>query len=98
MNIQHAVAAPQLMPFSLTLDQLDVLLNAVVGRQSNGSNLDPDDVRAQELPGQLLHLLGPRGAPHERLPVGADLGNNAAQLHAKPRCERGCDNGGTGTS
>ena len=35
---------------------------------------------SKEVSGDGLDLLGPGGAPHQGLPVGADLGHDLAQL------------------
>ena len=64
----------------LTIADLDDLLDHVVRRELEGADVDLDEVAAQQIVGQLPHLARPRGTPHERLPVRADLRNDLAQL------------------
>ena len=48
------------------------LKDVVVGGQLEGADVDLD-VIVEEVRGEFPHLLGPRGGPHERLPVGPNL-------------------------
>jgi len=61
---------------------VDDLGNPVVGRNLPGPDVNLVVV-GEEVPGQGLHLLGPSGAPHEGLPIRADLGHNLPDLGLK---------------
>lgn len=54
----------------------------MAGCQVLAANRDLDGI-AQVVCGQLLHRCGPRGAEHERLPVGAHGGADGADVGLK---------------
>lgn len=56
---------------------LNDLLNAGVGCDAVAADLDVHWCLSAVVSGELLHLLGPGGAPHERLAVGPNLTANA---------------------
>ncbi len=65
---------------------VDDLEDVVVGRQLQRPDVHLDVV-GEEVLGELAHLLGPRGGPHERLPVRTDLGHDAADLGLEAHVE-----------
>ena len=52
-------------------------------------NIPPLRIPLPHSPREVLHLLGPRGGPHERLPVGADLRHDLADLWVGREHEEG---------
>ena len=56
---------------------LNDLLNAGVGCDAVATDLDMHWCLSAVVSGEFLHLLGPGGAPHERLAVGPNLTANA---------------------
>mmetsp|Transcript_33891 Transcript_33891/g.61588 ORF Transcript_33891/g.61588 Transcript_33891/m.61588 type:complete len:228 (-) Transcript_33891:376-1059(-) len=76
------VHAKSLLEFAVLVEifcHLNDLLNVPVGSQLQGPHSDLVVV-GEEVPGQTLHLLGPGGTPHQRLPVWPDLRHNLADL------------------
>lgn len=60
-------------------DDLDDLLNAVVGGQFHGTNVDLNKVLL-EVSSKLTNLLGPGCRPHASLTIGTNLANDFADL------------------
>jgi hypothetical protein len=60
-------------------NDLNNLVNAVVGGEFHGTNVDLNVV-VQEVRGQLADLLGPSSGPHASLTVRANLSNDLADL------------------
>ena len=46
---------------------VNYLQDVVVGVEVQGSDVDLHELPAEEIVGQLLHLLGPGGGPHQNL-------------------------------
>jgi len=69
-NINSSVLAV----FLVLHADVDDLQDVVVGAELQGAHVDLHIV-PQEVLGQLPHLLGPRGAPHQGLPVGLPAGH-----------------------
>jgi hypothetical protein len=63
----------------VVVHNLNNLLNVVVGRQVQRSNVDLDEV-VEEVRSELTDLLGPSGGPHASLSVRANLSNDLANL------------------
>ena len=68
-------------PVSLVVfgNNLDDLLDIVVGSQLEGTNVDLDKV-VLEILGESLNLLGPGSREEESLSVGSDLRDNLSDL------------------
>jgi len=68
-------------PVSLVVlgNNLDDLLDIVVGSQLERTNVDLDEV-VLEILGESLDLLGPGGGEEESLSVGSDLRDNLSDL------------------
>ena len=67
----------------LTIHDVHVLLDGVVGGQLSRANRRLNVVAAKEVASQLLHLTRPRRTPHQCLSVRSDLLNNGPQLGLK---------------
>lgn len=63
----------------MIVHNLNNLLNVVVGRQVQRSNVDLDEV-VEEIGSKLSNFLGPCCGPHASLSVGTDLTNDLANL------------------
>mmetsp|Transcript_9075 Transcript_9075/g.32159 ORF Transcript_9075/g.32159 Transcript_9075/m.32159 type:complete len:491 (-) Transcript_9075:14-1486(-) len=75
--LQQALESAALV---LLLHDLDVLSDGVRGTHLQSADVDVHWVLLADIAGQTLHLLGPRGTPHERLPVGPALAGDLAHL------------------
>mmetsp|Transcript_11586 Transcript_11586/g.31160 ORF Transcript_11586/g.31160 Transcript_11586/m.31160 type:complete len:401 (+) Transcript_11586:187-1389(+) len=75
--LQQALESAALV---LLLHDLDVLSDGVRGTHFQSADVDVHWVLLADIAGQTLHLLGPRGTPHERLPVGPALAGDLAHL------------------
>ena len=67
------------VPLVVLGDNLDDLLDIVVGSQLEGSNVDLDKV-VLEILGESLNLLGPGSGEEESLSVGSNLRDNLSDL------------------
>mmetsp|Transcript_76982 Transcript_76982/g.186254 ORF Transcript_76982/g.186254 Transcript_76982/m.186254 type:complete len:393 (+) Transcript_76982:1144-2322(+) len=70
----------------MLLDGLNDLLDVAVRLELQAADGHVDVVLV-EVGSHTLHLLRPRGAPHERLAIGADLPNNLAELGLETHVE-----------
>ncbi|GIX64294.1 serine beta-lactamase mitochondrial, putative [Babesia caballi] len=77
----------ELSALLVLFDDKDFLRYVVAGLEVERPDVDVDGLLAAEVVGERLHLLGPRGRPHQRLPVRPDLADDLANLRLETHVE-----------